>query len=755
MKKSNLPCVLYVGTFPPRECGIATFTQDLTNAMDKGFNSALKSRILAMNASSTAIYNYSKKIIMQINQDEIEDYLLRAREINKLHNIRLVNIQHEYGIFGGESGNYLLPFMEMVKKPIITTFHTILPAPDKKLKRITQAIIDRSSSVVVMTQSAAEILKQIYGAKKSKICVIPHGVHHVAFPSKSKAKRKLNLQGKTILSTFGMINRDKGIEYAIKALPEVVKKYPDVLYLILGATHPLVRKYEGERYRDSLKKIISQLKLENYVKFYDKYLTLDELIEFLKATDIYISPTLNPLQAVSGTLSYALSCACPIISTATQYAKDTINPERGILVRFKNHKDIERALLLLLQDKKARKEMKKNAYLHSRHMTWQNVALSYFKAFNNFAKIVPRKKGKLPPVNLGHIKTLTDKFGIIQFANHTKPDLNSGYCLDDNSRALLASSMLYQEKPTKGLLDLITIYLKFIKFTQKSSGQFISFISRHKTAINQPLSEDSFGRSIGALSYLFNVGNLPDSLKKQTFAIFRKAEKNIAKIQSPRAIAFTIIGLVYALEPTSFLKSSGGAYAKENEANSNQLKKLAGKLVKKYKQQIARPKNIAKKWFWFEDYLTYSNYKLPESLFHAFKATGDREYLKVAEDALKFLISINFEKDYFSAIGQNGWYFRDGKRAYFDQQPEDTSSAVEALVKAYEITKNKDYAEKAKIAFDWFLGKNYLSQMVYDEATGGCYDGLGKYSLNFNQGAESTISYLLARLAIGRTKLFK
>ncbi|MDD5032027.1 MAG: glycosyltransferase [Patescibacteria group bacterium] len=752
MKRSKHPCVLYVGTFPPRECGIATFTQDLTNAMDKGFNSTIKSRILAMNSGSTAIYNYPHKTIMQINQDEIEDYLLRAKEINKSNDIKLVSIQHEYGIFGGEWGNYLLPFMEIVKKPIITTFHTVLPKPDKQAKQITRTIIEKSSNVVVMTHSAAETLRQIYGVKKTKICVIPHGVHHVAFPSKSKAKKKLNLQGKTILSTFGMLNRDKGLEYAIRALPEVIKKFPDVQYLILGATHPLVRKYEGEKYRNGLKKLISELKLENYVKFYDKYLTLEELIDFLKATDIYISPTLNPLQAVSGTLSYALSCACPIISTATQYAKDTITPERGILVGFKKHKDIARALLLMLGDKKARNEMKKNAYFHSRHMTWQNVALSYFKTFNNFAKIVPREKGKLPPINLNHIKNLTDEFGIIQFASHTKPDLNSGYCLDDNARALIAAVRLYQDKPMTNTLDLITTYLKFIKFSQRASGEFISFVSRYKTIINKSVSEDSFGRAIWAIGYLLTIENLPDSVKKPAYAVFKKAKGNLGKLSSPRAIAFAIIGLAHTLEPASNLKSLSKSYLEENESSLKQLKKMADKLVRRYEQQIAKPKNIAKKWFWFEDYLTYSNFKLPESMLHAFAITGDKRYLKVAESALKFLTPVNFEKDYFSAIGQNGWYFCDGKRAYFDQQPEDTSSAVEALVRAYEITKNKDYARQAKIAFDWFLGKNYLNQMVYDEATGGCYDGLGKYSLNFNQGAESTISYLLARLAIEKIK---
>ena len=740
MKKLTYPCILYVSTFPPRQCGLATFTQDLTNAMDKEFNPGIKSRILAINDSNIAMFNYPFKTVRQINEDEMEDYLISAQEINKASGIKLVNIQHEYGIFGGDWGNYLLPFMEIVKKPIVTTLHTVLPKPNDKLKKITKIIADKSDGLIVMTKGAAKILEKDYDIKNSKIFVIPHGVHHVAFPAKNKAKDKLNLSNKIILSTFGMLNQDKGIEYAIRALPKVIKKYPNLLYLILGATHPVVRKRDGEAYRNKLTKLIIKLKLKEYVKFYDKYLDLAELIEFLKATDIYLSPTLNSSQAVSGAISYALSCACPIISTANAYAKDVINQERGILVKFKNYKEIEAALFELLKEEQKINLFKKNAYLYSRRMTWQNVALAYFQIFNNFAKIIPREQGKLPSVNLGHLRTLTDDFGMIQFASHTKPDLNSGYCLDDNSRAMLVCLTIYKNKPQKIYLELIIKYLKFIKFTQRSNGRFYNFVSRYKTIIDKAESEDSFGRTIWALGYLFTVKGLPEKIIKQAQVIFKKAVNNLDEITPPRALAFSINGLAQALNSEIFLR--------ERIFYLAQLKKMADKLVKKYNQQISRPKNKAKGWRWFEDYLTYSNYKLPEALLSAFAVAGDKAYLKVAESALKFLAPISFKKNNFFPIGQNGWYFRDGKRAYFDQQPEDVASAVEALVKACEITKKEDYANRARIAFAWFLGKNHLNQMIYDEATGGCYDGLGRNSINFNQGAESTISYLLARLMI-------
>jgi len=747
MLKLKQPVVLYVSSFPPRECGIATFTKDLTDAMDKEFNPGLKSRILAVNDNGTSIYNYSGKVGLQLNESDMESYLNRANEINRSPQIKLINIQHEYGLFGGEWGNYLLPFMEIIKKPIVTTLHTVLPKPEEKLKKITRTIADKSEGIVVMTNHSARLLQEVYGIKKSKIKVIPHGVHHVPFPSKSKAKKKLNLSGRTIIATFGHINRDKGIEYAIRALPTVVKKYPEALYLVIGATHPIVRKYEGEIYRNMLKKEVARLKLENYVKFYDKYLELSELIDYLRATDLYLSPTLNPKQAVSGTVSYALSCACPVVSTATQYCLDVINQERGILVRFRNHKDIEKALLEILGDHKRQKEMKKNAYFFSRHMTWQNVALSYFKVFNGYAKITLREKGKLPAINLGHLKTLTDDFGIIQFANHTKPDLGSGYCLDDNTRALIASTVLYHDKPQGQLLDLITKYFKFIKFSQKANGKFHNFISQNKSMNDKSDSEDSLGRAIWALSYVISSDDLPEYLTKQAKTIYQRCQKWISQIGSPRAVAFTLLGLCrLAKAPKIMIKDN------HQPAEINQIKKLANKLLKGYYRQVSRAGFKKKKWSWFEDSLTYSNYKLPEALIRTFEVSGKKEYLKVAEETLKFLTAVSFEKEYFSPIGQDGWYYRDGKRAYFDQQPEDTASAVEALTTAYEVTGKKLYGRQAKTSFDWFLGKNYLNQMIYDEATGGCYDGLGRYSINFNQGAESTISYLLARLAIERIK---
>lgn len=745
MAKPITPCILYLSSFPPRECGIATFTKRLTNAIDKEYNPEIKSKILAINSNGTSIYNYPRKVTMQINETEMEDYINRAHEINRRPDIKLVNIQHEYGLFGGEQGEYLMPFLELLKKPFVITMHTVIPRPGEKMRKVGRIISEKAAGVTVMNKTAKELLSKIYGINKYKIHVIPHGVFNVPFPHKTRAKRKLNLSGRFVLSTFGMISCDKGIEYAIEALPEVVKKYPNLLYLIIGATHPQILKQEGEKYRNKLKKLIIKHKLQNNVKFYNKYLTEKEVIDFLRATDIFLYPMLSREQASSGSLSDAMSCGCPAIATRSQYAESVLNDERGRLVRFRNSKDIKNALFELIPNKQLRKEMKKSTYFYTRYMTWQNVALSYFKLFNASAKIVPREKDKLPVLKLDYIKKLTDNFGMIQFANHTKPAPHSGYCLDDNARALLGCAKAYELKKTKGALDLIEKYLKFIKFTQKNNGKFYNFVNYQRGYNDKGESEDSFGRAIWCLGYLISQQEIPIHIRKTALTILKKTLTWMSGLHSIRAIAFSIIGLSYILgkDDSDIVKP------KQSQEITLLLKKLSDKLVRRFNNQVNSQTNG--KWLWFEDCFTYSNYKLPESLFRAYKITKNKDYLAVAEKSIKFLAGITYEtKEFFSPIGQDGWYFRNGQRAYFDQQPEDAASAVEAFVFAHQVTKKKNYATKAKLAFQWFLGKNHLNQMVYDEATGGCYDGLGKYSLNFNQGAESSISYFLARLAIGQ-----
>ena len=721
--KKSQSWILYVGTYPPRECGIATFTRDLATNMNRKFP-GIKSKILALN-DTTGIYNYPKNVISQINDLEIKEYLDIARKINEMDEIKLVNVQHEFGIFGGDYGNYLIPFLETLEKPVVTTLHTVLPKPDEKRKRIVQSIAERSSCLVVMAEKALDILRDDYGITKD-ITVIPHGVPTVPFISSKNGKTKTRYKDRLIISSFGMMNPSKGYEHVIDSLPKVIEKFPNLLYLIIGETHPIVRKVEGERYRNLLEKKVMELGLKDNVKFYNKYANLSGIIKYLNATDIYISPSVNPNQIVSGTLSYAMGCGRPVVSTPFLHAKEIVTSERGILAEFNNSESFADAILQLLSDSSLREKMEKNAYSHTRQMTWPNVALSYMKIFEKYAPI-SRKHEKFPRVKFSHLISLSDDFGIIQFARNTQPDKESGYSLDDNARAMIVCCMHYSIFKSESRLRLIRTYLNFIRHVQQEDGRFYNLVNHGRKIDYERWSDDSHGRALWALGYLISMEEIPSDLKDEAEKIFSRGLEFIENVESPRAIAFSIIGLYHY---------------NRAKPSPERIKKLADHLVRLYKQ------NSSDEWQWFEEYLTYSNSKLPEALFYAYLATNEGKYLRTAESALDFLISVTFVDGKFAPIGQDGWYSKEGHRAHFDQQPVDTASMVQTLVLANKVTKKKRYRKNALTAFRWFLGENSLNQVIYDESTGGCHDGLGKSSVNLNQGAESTISYLMARLSM-------
>src|SRR3990167_6590338 len=411
-----------MSTFPPRECGIATFTKDLVDSMDKKFNPALKSEVLAINDNGSSIYNYDGKVSFQLDQNDMEGYISVADKINDREDIKIVNVQHEFGIFGGNAGDHLLPFLEKVKKPIVVTFHSVVPNPDENKKRIVAHIFRKASAIVVMAKESVRILKKGYGVNDSnKIFFVPHGVPQVPFDSKN-SKEKVHLEGRIILSTFGLMNKGKGIEYAIKALPPIVRKFPQLIYLIIGETHPQVRKREGESYRNSLVNLVEELGLSENVRFYNKYLTLAEIIAYLNATDIYISPSLDENQIVSGTLSYALGCGKAVIATPIAYAKEVLSKNRGILVDFRDPESIGAAINELLTNSNLKKNLEKNAYQLGRKMIWPNVAAEYLRVFNKVIDLREDVIKKFPAIKLNHIISMTDNVGIIHHAKHSIPN---------------------------------------------------------------------------------------------------------------------------------------------------------------------------------------------------------------------------------------------------------------------------------------------------------------------------------------------
>ncbi|MEM4625201.1 MAG: glycosyltransferase [Candidatus Pacearchaeota archaeon] len=715
----------FLCSYPPRECGIATFTRDLTNAMDRRFNPRLKSEVIAINKDQD-IYNYSKKVVLELNEGDIEDYINVAKQINSREDIKIVCIQHEFGLFGGEYGSYIVPFLETLKKPVVVTFHSVLPKPDELRKKVVSAIALRSAAIIVMAKTAVDILEKDYGINKDKIFVVHHGIPNVKLKDSEEIKKELRLDGKLVLSTFGLLSRGKGIEYVIKSLPPLVKKYPNLLYLIIGETHPVVRKKEGEKYREELEELIIKLEIRKNVKFYNKYLSLKEIINYLQATDVYIFTNLEQNQITSGTLAYAMGCGKAIVSTPTLYSKELLQDKRGIIVRLMDPDSYTEAIDKLLSDSSLRREMEKNAYTFSRQMIWSNVALNYLKIFNQVITLRKEITEKFPPIKLDHLENMTDEIGIIQFANHTEPDKNSGYTLDDNSRALIVAVSHNSLFKSKRSLRLMNTYLNFIERAQDSLGNFKNHHNNVEESLN-PKSEDSIGRAIWALGFSIYKLKNRDLINKSE-SILNNSIGVIKNLNSPRAKAFSIIGLYY--------------YYKKKRSNEilELITTLVRDLVSLYNS------NSTEDWKWFESYLTYDNSKLSEALFLAFDLTKNEQYLKIAEESLNFLIDLTIIDGKLYPIGENGWYIRNNQRAFFDQQPIDASSMAQTLLVANKVTGKKDYYEKAVIAFNWFLGHNHLNQMIYDEATGGCFDGLGKRSLNFNQGAESTISYLMARL---------
>jgi glycosyltransferase involved in cell wall biosynthesis len=719
--------ILYMGSYPPRECGIATFTRDLTEAIKKRCPPSVKTKICAMNRNSVNIYNYPKEVIFQIGDSNIDEYLETAKKINETEEIKLVNIQHEFGLFGGEYGSYLIPFLELLTKPVVITMHSLLPGPNERLRRVVKSLAERAVCLVVMNSKGINILREDYEID-TEIAVYPHGIPTVPFNHVLEEKKKLNFQNKIILTSFGLISSGKGYEYVIESLPEVVKQFPNTLYLILGETHPVVRKQEGEKYRNYLESRVKALGLKDNVKFYNKYLTLKEILQYIGATDIYISPSLDPNQITSGTLAYAMGCGRAVISTPFLHAQDIVTEERGLLTEFREPQSFTNAIIKILSNPELKKTMERNAYVYSRPMTWPNVALSYVNLFNKHMNM--SQDYQLPEINLNHLNRMTDDFGMIQFSNHEVPDLMSGYTLDDNARAMIVCCMHHQKFKERTQVNLIRTYLKFMDYVQQEDGKLFNVVSGDKEINIKQWSDDAYGRAIWSLGFLLDTPSIPQELKDSALDILNKAIGIAENIKSPRAVAFIILGLYHF---NSWQESS---------ENIRIIQKLADHLVSIYND------NASPDWPWFEEYLAYSNSKLPESLFYAYKATKNEKYLHVGQVTLNFLNTITFEKGKFNPIGQNGWYVKNGKKAHFDQQPVDAASMVQTLTLAYEITRDNEYKSKANTAFHWFLGNNSLQQVIYDESTGGCHDGLGEFSINLNKGAESTASYLLARLTI-------
>ncbi|MFM2367866.1 MAG: hypothetical protein RL619_162 [Bacteroidota bacterium] len=724
--------MLIVSSYPSRECGIATFSNDIVNAIENVFGETLPVEVCALQ-NSNQNFSYNSEVTYILPVDSLDHYRLIAEKINERNDIGLVCIQHEFGLFRGDYGDYILSFILALNKPIVTVFHTVLPNPDEKRKKIVHAIADLSDKIIVLTKNSQAILTRDYQLPEIKTIVIPHGNHSVLWEQKDELKTKYDFSDKIIMSTFGLISENKGIETVLRALPEIVKKYPEVLYLVIGKTHPEIIDREGEKYRDSLNSIVQELHLENNVIFINEYLQLLQLLECLTLSDIYLFSSKDPNQTVSGTFAYAMSCGCAVISTPIPHAAETLVNGNGILLNgFDKSEEFEKAILYLIENKEERIAMGKNAFTLAHATTWENIAIQYRLLFDLLTNREEDLRFNFPPIKLDHIEKLTTDFGILQFSKFSTPDPESGYTLDDNARALINMVLYNKAFPHKNTLKLANTYLNFIEGIQQDDGWFDNYkdFENQLTKQNGEVNlEDANGRALWSLgTVISHRESLPLDMICQAVKCWDKALKRIDNIKSPRAIAYALKGLYFYY-----------SFYKDDEIKPH-IEKLADELLHHYNI------NSAENWCWYEDYMTYANNVLPEAMMYSFLVTKNPKYKKIAVITFDFLLSHYFMKGQLKVISNRGWFKKENERIFYGEQPIEVATTIIALDLFYEVTKNKKYKDQLKLAFIWFLGNNHLKQIMYNPENGASYDGLEDKHININQGAESTLCYFKARL---------
>ncbi len=737
MGKSPVRKVAFISSFLPRKCGIATFTSDLINSITLAAKNQCEPLVVAMRSDDL---KYDHPVKFEIRENVKSDYICAANYIN-FSNVDLVSVQHEFGLFGGEAGSYLNLLLPRLSAPIITTLHTILSEPGQDYYKSLTDICNYSYKVITMNERGVSMLRDIYGVPTEKIKLVPHGIPDLPFVDSHYYKHKFGMENRKTILTFGLISKNKGIEHMLKAMATIVKADPSVLYLVLGMTHPSILKYDGESYRLGLQRMVKELDLQKNVIFHNRFVHDEELHNFLSAADIYVTPYLSEEQLTSGTLSFAVGTGKAVVSTPYWAAMELLSDGRGKLVPFGDSAQIAEAIMEILRDDSLFYSLRRKAYEYGRARTWPKIGQTYWNLFK--AKDVPIRIAiaaansvgesasaiEIPEPSLDHLKRLTDDTGLFQHANFTIPDRKNGYTTDDNARALIAVIKYHCQYSEPAVLRLFDTYLSFIMHAQDNDGAIRNFMNFDRTWHNNEPSSDALGRVLWALGTVMAKPPSPAylSIVKDCFD---RSVRHVEKLH-PRGLAYSILGM------SDYLKQFPGA---------SDIKRLlataSGKLAALYK------KHSLPDWAWFEDKLTYDNAALPHALFVAGLVLDNEKYLEAAQKTCEFLLTSTFGNDRFSFVGCNGWYKRAGTKANFDQQPLEAASMVMMLSSAYDATKSTRYLILQRKAFEWFLGENDLHTPLYDFRTKGCNDGLGAGGININQGAESTLSFLLSLMTI-------
>ncbi len=739
--------IAFIGNYLPRECGIATFTTDLCTAITAEFG---EGRLFAIPVNDPdSSYNYPQEVRLELTQEDICSYE-RAAEFLNFNGNDLVCLQHEYGIFGGAAGRYILALLRRLKMPLVTTLHTVLREPDANQRIVLEEIAHLSDRLVVMSELAATLLREVYSVPNGKIDVIPHGVPDLPFMDPNYFKDKFGTEGKSVLLTFGLLSPNKGIENVIRALPAILAQHPNVVYIVSGVTHPHIRRREGERYREELQALAEQLGVSKNLILNNRFVSTEELVEHVGAADIYITPYRHEAQVVSGTLAIALGAGKAIISTPYWHAKELLAEKRGVIVPFDNPDAIAEAVLALLENDAQRHAMRKRAYLHSRGTTWSKTAKAYMSSFQrarferslqprathpNDPVLAPTDSvDQLPDLNTRHLLTMTDDTGMLQHAIYSVPNTREGYTTDDNARALIVSMQLDESRKYDSKSqhpNLSRRYLAFLWLAFHSdTGRFRNFLSYDRKWLEETGSEDSHGRALWALGSVLGCSQ-DQGLRGAAGRLFEAAVPAAPTFTSPRAWAFSILGM------QAYLDWFPGDRAIQGARNT-----LANRLLNIYER--SRSTN----WHWFEKSLSYSNARLPQALILAGWRSSNQKMIAAGVEALTWLAAVQHRGDdqVFVPIGSSGFYRDGAEKARFDQQPVEACATIAACLEVFRLTQESKWLDEAQRVFSWFLGKNDLQVPLYDESTGGCRDGLHPDRVNENQGAESTLSFLMALL---------
>lgn len=732
--------IALIGTYKPRQCGIGSFSKDLFDSLTLlDAAPAPESYVVAITDPGND-YAYPPEVRQIIHQDDHDTYLKAAEFINQ-SGVDVCVIQHEYGIFGGQNGVYILSLLHSLEVPVIATFHTVLKKPSHNELYILKEISKIAQRVVVMADKAVELLQQVYDVASDKIEMIPHGVPDIRY-ERVAVRRELGLEDKKVLLTFGFIGRNKGIETVLTALPGVVSRHPDVVYVVLGKTHPNVIKHAGEEYRLFLHRLAKKLNIERNILFLNRYTSQKELFKYLTASDIYLTPYPNEAQITSGTLSYAVGVGAAVVSTPYWHAAELLSGGRGVLFDFNNSEQLSAVLLNLFNHPEKIDAMRTKALSYGETVTWPKIGERYGSLLERVMKTASLNplrqdpafdRSILPPLKLDHVIRLTDNTGIFQHATYGIPNYHEGYCLDDNARALLMALMAYRRTKNEAALRYIPTYLAYIYYAQNDDGTFRNFMSFHRTFLDQVGSEDAFGRAVWAIGYA--MAHAPkDAYFQVARTIFFKSIQQFGNLRSIRSIANTILGTYH------YLKSHP-----TDDGMMELMRKLAVRLYDEYQAYSNGD------WHWFESLLAYDNALLPLAMLRAGELLNDNAFREVGFKSMEFLEKHTMQKGYLSLIGNEGWFKQNGVQARFDQQPVDAMATVLLFLQAYHMTGDAHYLQSVYTAFMWFLGENDLRMSLYDFETGGCCDGLEKDGVNRNQGAESTLAYLISYLAVQQT----